>query len=81
MLRKLVLVCAVLSVSCLSVYSQETSKAEFFGGYQYLRINSGIQGADSVNHQRMECCFERLIHAQSGRDRRFQRKLRNPVRC
>lgn len=49
MLRKLVLVCAVLSVSCLSVYSQETSKAEVFGGYQYLRVNSGIQEADSVN--------------------------------
>ena len=49
MLRKLVLVCAVLSVSCVLALSQETSKAEVFGGYQYLRVNSGIQGTDSVN--------------------------------
>jgi len=49
MLRILVLVTSILLVlSCFAV-AQDNPKAEIFGGYQYLRANTGVSGVDSIN--------------------------------
>jgi len=51
MIRKLVVVCVMISLCSLQAFSQEesTKGAEIFGGYQYLRANTGIplSGLDS----------------------------------
>jgi opacity protein-like surface antigen len=49
MLRKVALICIVLSIWSVLAYGQEPAKAEIFGGYQYLRAKSGISGAPSFN--------------------------------
>ena len=49
MLRKLVLVCAAMSICSVLAYSQEDSKAEVFGGYQYFHLSTGVPGFDSFN--------------------------------
>ncbi len=53
MLRKLVFVCAILSLCSLLAFSQEgpTKGGEIFGGYQYLHTNTGIalSGADTFS--------------------------------
>ena len=49
MLRKLVVLCALLSIFSVLALAQEPAKAEIFGGYQYLHVNSGVSGAPSFN--------------------------------
>jgi hypothetical protein len=52
MLRKLVVVCALISVFSILAVGQEaseTSKVDIFGGYQYVHANSGVSGVDGIN--------------------------------
>jgi opacity protein-like surface antigen len=49
MLRRLVLICAGLSLFSLAAFGQEDAKAEIFGGYQYLHANTGVSGVSSLN--------------------------------
>ena len=50
MLRKLALICALLSLASLLAYAQEQAKSgEVFGGYQLLHTSTGISGLDSFN--------------------------------
>jgi hypothetical protein len=53
MLRKLIVVCAMISLCSLMVFSQEqeAKAGEFFGGYQYLHASTGISGVDSFSLQ------------------------------
>ena len=51
MLRKLVVVCAMISLCSLSVFSQQEAKGEVFGGYQYLHASTGISGVDGFTLQ------------------------------
>src|SRR5215469_4074957 len=52
MLRKVIVLCVVLSLSLLA-FGQENSaqapKAEIFGGYQFVRATTGISGVSGFN--------------------------------
>lgn len=51
MLRKLIVLCAVLSLSILA-FGQEKSevpKAEIFGGYQFFHADTGVSGLSGFN--------------------------------
>jgi opacity protein-like surface antigen len=49
MLRKVALICTVLSFWSVLAIAQEPAKAEIFGGYQYLHATTGGSGAQSFN--------------------------------
>jgi peptidoglycan-associated lipoprotein len=53
MLRKLIVVCAMISLCSLMAFSQEQSATggEIFAGYQYLHASTGISGVDSFTLQ------------------------------
>src|SRR5262249_37799099 len=49
MLRKLVLIFAVVWLSSILVVAQELSKVDIFAGYQHLHASSGVSGVDGVD--------------------------------
>ena len=53
MLRRLVVVCALVLLCSMWAAaqepSQEPSKVDIFGGYQYLHANSGVTGVGGLN--------------------------------
>lgn len=48
-MRKLICVAAVLFLLALPIFAQDAPKAEFFGGYQYTRVNPG-SGLSGLNY-------------------------------
>lgn len=48
-MRKLALLALLLLAFAVTAVAQNVPKAEVFGGYSYLRVDTGISGADKVS--------------------------------